>query len=573
MVSFQALKKKANAAGKDGLRVVKMAVLGNYSTQILTASLKYAGIGVGFDFHIYEAGYDQIEAEVYDEQSSLYASEPDFIFLTLSSLKLQDKFYALNPTGKASFAGDFMSHIGELVGLMSSRTNAKIILNNLETVNDQVFGNFYAKVDQSFTTKTYQINAALIDLAKDSDRLFLFDLNGLIQYFGTSHIRDWSRFTDADLPFDVDFHAPFAQRLASFIAAFQGSVKKCLILDLDDTLWGGVIGDDGLAGIRIGGLGIGMAFTRLQAWVKELKERGIILAVCSKNEDAIAREPFEKHPDMLLRPGDISLFIANWQDKVENIRTIQEILNVGFDSMVFLDDNPAEREIVRINLPQVTVPELPEDPAQYVDFLQQLQLFETASYSPGDKDRTLQYRQEDQRQRLRTTLTDMGDFLRSLEMQISIGPFSPADVSRIAQLTHRSNQYNLRTTRYGESDINAWMEDPSAYTLGVRLKDKFGDYGLISVVILKKASDKELFVDTWLMSCRVLKRGVESAVLNYCVSMARENGFSRLTGEYIPTPKNALVKDHYEKLGFASVGGLWSLDFTGFDPLLHYINQ
>jgi FkbH-like protein len=321
---------------------------------------------------------------------------------------------------------------------------------------------------------------------------------------------------------------------------------------LDNTVWGGVIGDDGWENIQIGhGLGIGKAFSEFQHWVKKLKERGIIIAVCSKNNENTAKEPFESHPEMVLKLDDIAVFIANWDNKADNIRQIQSILNIGFDSMVFLDDNPFERNMVRENIPDITVPELPEDPAEYLEYLYGLNLFETVSYNSADADRTKQYQVEVQRVSMQKSFVDEKGFLKSLNMVSEVRTFNAFNIPRVAQLSQRSNQFNLRTIRYAEEDIEKMSKDEYFQCFSFTLADKFGENGLIGVVILEKQNTETLFVNTWLMSCRVLKRRMENFTLNTIAKYARKNGFKRILGEYIPTSKNKIVADHYSNLGFS----------------------
>jgi FkbH-like protein len=316
-----------------------------------------------------------------------------------------------------------------------------------------------------------------------------------------------------------------------------------------------------------------MAFTRFQSWIKQLKDRGLVLTVCSKNEDANAREPFLKHPDMVLRLEDIAVFMANWKDKATNIRAIREIVEVDFSAMVFLDDNPAERALVRESFPTMSVPELPADPSEYVSFLQGLNLFETASYTAQDGQRTKSYQAEVQRRSEREKFVDEADFLRSLQMSASVQTFSPFQYPRIAQLTQRSNQFNLRTVRYTEKQIEAVAESKEKRTIAVELRDRFGDYGLISVIILERRK-AEYFVDTWIMSCRVLGRGVESLVLNAIVAAAEADRIGRVVGEYLPSAKNGMVKDHYAKLGFArELDNRWFLDVASFSERTIQIKQ
>jgi FkbH-like protein len=373
----------------------------------------------------------------------------------------------------------------------------------------------------------------------------------------------------------IDALPCFAQSVVQIISAFQGTFKKCVILDLDNTVWGGVIGDDGLENIQIGQLGIGKAFTEFQYWIKKLQQRGIIVAVCSKNTESIAKEPFEKHPDMVLKLADIAVFVANWENKADNIRKIQKILNIGFDSMVFLDDNPFERNMVRENIPQITIPELPEDPALYLDYLYGLNLFETLSYSGEDTQRTQQYQKEAERIVFQESFANEDEFLKSLNMISDTKPFDSFTIPRVAQLSQRSNQFNLRTIRYTEDDVKRLSQSDNYFTLSFTLEDKFGDNGLVCAVILEKKDNQTLFIDTWFMSCRVLKRGVEAYVLNSLVELAKANGYTTLSGEYIPTPKNEMAKDHYKNLGFepSPVEGIWQLDVTAYQQKTNYITK
>lgn len=314
-----------------------------------------------------------------------------------------------------------------------------------------------------------------------------------------------------------------------------------------------MIGEDGIHKIEIGELGKGHVFTHFQKWLKQLKEYGMILAVCSKNDEEVAKEPFEQHKEMVLRLEDIAVFVANWENKVSNIKRIQESLNIGMDAIVFLDDNPFERNLVREQLPEVEVPELPNDPAHYLEFLQAGNYFDSVSYSKEQKDRTKQYQAEFSRMKYEITFESLEDYLKNLEMMGGAKAFEEAKYSRIAQLTQRSNQFNLRTIRYTEDEIRRIAQDSRYLTLYYTLRDKFGDHGLVSVVILEKRNSEELFIDTWLMSCRVLKRGMEEFVVNKLIEEAKKNGFIRIQAEYIPTAKNKMVSDIYKTMGFEEV--------------------
>ncbi len=356
--------------------------------------------------------------------------------------------------------------------------------------------------------------------------------------------------------------------------------KKCLVLDLDNTLWGGVIGDDGLGGIRLGqGDPEGEAYLAFQQYVKGLQRRGVILAVCSKNNEETAREVFEKHPEMVLRLEDISCFVANWDDKAKNLRLIAEQLNIGRNSLVFVDDNPAERAIVRQLVPDVAVPEMPQDVAEYIRTLEQYRYFQVLSVGAEDFHRTEYYRADAMRRQVEATSEDIDGYLRSLEMVARIAPISSTTLERSVQLIHRSNQFNLTTRRRSAAEVLALLEDGAWVTRTVSLADRFGDNGLISVLLARECGEA-LEIDTWLMSCRVLKRGVEHFLLDHLCRLAGQRGLKAIRGEYIPTSKNGLVRQHYADLGFSQTGNgddgrtLWELKLTADrKPLTTFIEE
>lgn len=572
--SFRELQKKAKNT-TNNVTEIKVAVLGNHTTNFFVKALENQLKVIGFNPSMYESDYDQIDITLIDGESELYKFNPEIIVVFESVLKLKDKFYSVKDNeSRSNFYNTEKDIIQNRVSnIRANGLDAKIVYFTYELIDDELYGNLFSKIPHSFYNNLWQLNNELIDFSRNEPDFYVFDINKYLK--GTESYRDYTALINSDLHYSIDTFAKLSHFLAQFFNAFKGHFKKCLILDLDNTTWGGIIGDDGLENIQVGSLGIGKAFTKLQKWAKHLKERGVILAICSKNTEEVAKEPFEKHSEMVLRLEDISIFVANWENKADNIRYIQEVLNIGFDSMVFLDDNPAERDIVRQSLPAVTVPELPKDPAYYMPYIESLNLFETVSYSENDKDRTSQYQQEAKRKKLISSVTNMDDYLKSLEMEGNISPFNSDDVSRVAQLTQRSNQFNLRTQRYTEKDITEFMNSENHLTYTIKLKDKFGDYGLISVIILEKKNDNTYFVDTWIMSCRVLKRDVEHFALNKIVEDIKNKGINIVTGEYLPTPKNKLVADLLTKLTFKNDDkeDTYLLNLANYKSLKNYIEN
>ena len=556
----------------------KVALLGDTATQLLVTSIKGEAVARNMALDIYEGEYNQVERQLLDPTSDLYQFDASIVIIFQSTHKLCE-YHSLLPTEKQELVAEERQAFLASVCENPAFVDKKIIYFNYPEIEDTVFGSYANKVEASFSFQVRKLNYELMQLSRQYPNLFICDIAGLQNLFGRQFMFSPNVYMSTEMVLSVNALPYVASRVVDIIGAIKGQFKKCLILDLDNTVWGGVIGDDGLEGIELGhGLGIGKAFTEFQMWVKKLKQRGIIICVASKNNEDTAKEPFEKHPDMVLKLDDIAVFLANWETKVDNIRAIQSILNIAFDSMVFLDDNPFERNIVRENIPGITVPELPEDPGKYLEYLYSLNLFETASYSNADKDRTKQYQVEAKRISLAKTFTNEADFLKSLDMVSTVNGFTKFNTPRVAQLSQRSNQFNLRTIRYTEADISSMAENPDVIDLSFTLEDKFGDNGLIAVIIMKKQNEETLFVDTWFMSCRVLKRGMENFTLNTMVEYAKKKGFKRIIGEYLPTPKNKMVEQHYPNLGFslsdeASDGAKYVLDVESYQPRECYITK
>jgi FkbH-like protein len=554
------------------LKKIRIALLGDSATQFLAQAIRGYGYEVGFDLQIFEAEYDQIERQILYSSSELYQSEPEYVIVFQAAQKMKKKFYGTDMSRRNLFAYDEARRIeGLLAELNKNMQGHKIILTNFMEMNDSVFGQYANKTDMSLLYQMRRLNCELMTLAVETKNLFICDVAALTSAVGQTAAVDNRHHIYADMAFSLDFLPSMAKAFIDIVQAVSGASKKCLILDLDNTIWGGVIGDDGIEKLQIGNVEEGKVFTELQSWARELERRGILLAICSKNDEGIAKTPFKKHPDMVLTLDNIAIFVANWESKVDNIKKIKSFLNISYDSIVFIDDNPYERGVVRFHLPEITVPDLPEDPVDYLPFLYRLNLFETTAYTQDDTKRTAYFQQEQKREITQCSFTDEGEFLKSLGMTCEINPFSTFNIPRAAQLVQRSNQFNLRTTRYTEEDLQYLATSESHLSWTFSIHDLYGAYGLISVVI-GRLNDEELFIDTWVMSCRVLKKGVEKLALNEIIHDAACRGVRQIRGEYIPTAKNGLVKDHYLNLGFSDAGnGQWTLDVAAYKPHEHFI--
>ena len=562
-MNFKELRKNL-AKDYSGFKIIRIAILGDSVTQLLVQAIKGYGYNEKINFAIYEANYQQIERQIVNFNSDLYKFNPEYIIIFESTEKLMNDFYRSNKNYKKNFANTQVERVKNFWNIVNSKLNCKIINFNYVEIDDNVFGNYGNKVETAFIYQIRKFNLKLMETVRGYKNIFINDVCALQNIYGRKNTFDPRLYISSNMVFNIAFLPFIAKNIVDIIKAANGKINKCLILDLDNTVWGGIIGDDGINNIQIGELGIGKAFSELQMWVKQLKERGIILAICSKNLEKIAKEPFINHPDMILHLDDISIFVVNWENKVDNIKYIQSVLNIGFDSMVFIDDDLFERNIIRKLIPEITVPELPEDPADYVPYLRSLNLFETVSYSDEDSDRTKKYQYEAKRIKFKTNFSSIDDYLKNLNMIAEFAEFDNYHIPRIAQLTQRSNQFNLRTKRYTDQDIKKIRESNQYITRYFKLEDKFGEYGLIGIIILKKNDSNSVFIDTLIVSCRVLKRGIEEFIFNKIIELAASEGYNKIIGEYLPTPKNVLTKGIFKEFGFTKEEDKWILDIKNY---------
>jgi FkbH-like protein len=562
---FNRCRGKLPAAGQK----TRLAVLGSFTTDSLVQMVELFLWAGGVDAEIYSADYGVFRQEIISPDSGMYAFKPSSVLICTNWRDL-NHFPQLSDDA-ATAAACVEAEQKQWLALWQTiheRQDCQIIQNNFDQPAWRQLGNHEMRHAGSMGRFIAEVNRALADCAPAY--VTIHDLDGLSAWIGRRQWGDERFFHHAKLPCAPECLVAYAHSLASVLLAQIGASKKCLVLDLDNTLWGGVIGDDGLAGIHLGqGDTVGEGFLAVQKWARKLRERGVILAVCSKNTDSVAREVFLKHPEMALRLEDISSFVANWNDKAANIRAIAEELNIGLQSIVFLDDNPAERAIVRKLLPEVAVPEVTGDPMDFIDAVERGRYFQMVHLGSEDLKRTDFYRGNARRREIESSAQSIDDFLKSLDMSAAVGPINEMTLERSAQLINKSNQFNLTTIRRSAAEVEGLMDDPQWMTRTVSLKDRFGDNGLISV-LLAKIEGERMDIDTWLMSCRVLKRNVERLLLNEICREARGRGVKRIVGRYIPTPKNGLVKDHYRALGFTTVEEaqsgekLYGLDVAGF---------
>ena len=542
----------------DGYARVRLAVLSTNTIDHLLPAIRVAGLRYKLRLDVFSGSFGQYRQELLDPASPLLQFRPDLILLSLSARQ------ATSGVPIASTAEDVeqalaraIEELRELWRHARSTFNATVIQQSYLDVSEPLFGSYdrlvpaapsrlIARLNDLLAHAATQENVMLLDVAHASTR------DGIDAWF------DVARWLQGKMEIAPQAAPHYGELVARLIGAQRGKSRKCLVLDLDDTLWGGAVGDVGTAGIILGeGSAQGEAHLALQRYAKLLKDRGVILAVCSKNEHALAEAAFREHPEMVLRCPDVAAFVANWNDKVENLKDIAERLNIGLDSLVFVDDNPVERARVREGLPMVAVPELPNDPALFVRCIADAGYFEAVSFTADDLRRGEQYATNAARETLRGASQSVDDFLRGLEMSVTYGPIEPVDLARAAQLINKTNQFNTTTRRYSVDEIARFVAAPENLMLQFRLADRFGDNGLVSVMILRPADDDAdaLEIDSWVMSCRVFGRQLENEAMNIAVEAARGRGIRVLRAEYIPTERNGVVSGLFKGLGFAAVPG------------------
>jgi len=555
-------------AGREDLRI---AILGGATTDFLELPLKLELETIGRGSNVYCADFNNYVAELLDENSKASAFCPDVAIVLVTPHNIADwPAVGDSPQAVQALVDRASDHWLGLCETFHAHTNCEIILSNLHLLAARAVGNLGTKLPWDQNSFLRQIN--LSSSRKAPNYVHILDIELLSASYGISNWVDPRFWYHAKQPVSFACMVPFVRNLASIIGALYGHAAKCLILDLDNTLWGGVVGDDGVGGLRIGeGDAEGEAFKAFQEYLLLLKKRGLLLAVCSKNDEANALEPFEQLPEMVLKREDFVAFKANWDPKPNSIEQIARELNIGLDALVFVDDNPAERELVRQSLPQVRVVELSNDPADYPRLLDQSGWIELVKLTDEDMKKTDQYRENLQRDAFQVQHADYDSYLVSLDQKAVVREFEPKHLDRITQLINKTNQFNLTTQRLTRSDVETLARREDTITACVRLVDRFGDNGLISVLSGHR-DGSVLHIDLWLMSCRVLKRGVERLLANHLFERAKDVKVQSVRGAYIPTAKNKMVENLYAELGFAPADtddngtSYWEIQVQDYKP-------
>ena len=567
----QRLFAKSDRAFLQG-KVERLAILSSAVTTHLHQGLRVAALRRGIWLETWENDYGIYRQTILDPSSALYAFSPTSVLFSLDAKHVtQGVGECRTKADRFQVRDQFLAMLTELWRTVSEHSGAQILQQTVMVRVPAVLGGNEHRHPASSAALITEINAGIRDRADDA-HVDVVTLDARVSSDGLAAWHSAALWFKAKQEITLAAGPMFGDMVVRQIAARRGKVAKCCVLDLDNTLWGGVVGDHGVAGVVVGqGSAQGEAFTAIQDFAVDLRRRGILLAVCSKNDEAVAKAAFTDNPDMTLRMSDFACFIANWDDKATNLRRIAAELNIGLDSLVFVDDNPFERNLVRQELPMVLVPELPEEPELIPTTLADSGYFDGLSVTPEDFARAGMYAPERRMPDMFAPATDIAAYLAALEMKLIWGTVGETDLARVTQLINKTNQFNLTTQRYTESQVRSFSSEPDILCLQFRLLDRFGDNGLIAVVIAKKMADSTLEIDTWLMSCRVLSRHVEEAMLNVVVGIAKEWGVDSIKSAYLPSGRNGMVADLYEKLGFHVVSTdaestRYTLDTAAFVP-------
>lgn len=535
----------------------KVAILSNFTLKGITEVIKVISNEQGMDIEVYESPYNQYKQEVIDINSIWYNYNPDlsFIILDFDSYlgDLKFRFYSMSEAQRNDMIKQMCEELENLLRISISKQTGKIVISNFVAPIYSPYGIFDPKIKYSMKDLVYSLNSVIRDLSLTISSLFVLEMDAFVQRFGKSNLTDEKLRYLADMKISPSYIPELGYFLMSFIKPLFGRTRKCLVLDLDNTLWGGILGEDGINDIKLDEKPPGNSYLEFQKTILELHNRGIILAINSKNNPGDVKEVFENHPNMILKESHFASTFVNWNDKATNLIGIANELNIGVDSMVYFDDDPINRELIKEKIPEVLVVDVPKDPSLYADVLRNLDDFNSFHITEEDLEKGKMYASQKQRKTLEKQFSDLNDFLASLDMEVTVRKGDEFTTPRIAQLTMKTNQFNLTTKRYSEEQIKKMINDQNFIIKTFSVYDKFGDNGLTGLYIIEKENSKKWVVDTFLMSCRVMGRNIENVMISDVLEEAKHAKVEEIVGKYVSTKKNEVTKDLYHKFGFQKI--------------------
>lgn len=553
---------KANSLiGHKFEKNVRIALLSSFTVNGLEEVLRVKSAEKNIECVTYVGAYNQYNQEILNQESTLYKFSPDVTFLILDIRSTMGNLfhvpYSLSVQQRRDFIDKKVEDLCNLVKIFTNSSKSKLVITNFNIPSYSPYGIFETKTEYGFHGMISDLNIKLTYAFNNMDSVYLYDFKGFVSLHGEKNVFDFQQFHFGDIKVSLDYIPYLAHDLISYIIAVTGLSKKCIVLDLDNTLWGGIAGEDGFDGIKLGPAPPGNAYVELQRHLLALYQRGIILAINSKNNLEDALKIIRDHPYMILREENFGCLKINWDDKVSNMKEIAHELNIGLDSMVFLDDDPINREYMRMNLPQVLTVEMPQDPSHYAALIQSMNEFNVLRITDEDTKRGQMYSQQHERKKLETSTPNLEEFLKQLDIRVSIKNADTFTIPRISQLTLKTNQFNLTTKRYQEEEIARFAKDDKYLVGCVQVEDKFGDNGITGVFIVRKDATKEWSIDTFLLSCRVMGREVEKGILGYIIKEAKKSGVEKIKAQFIPSKKNEPIENFLPNCGFRKEGEYW----------------
>jgi len=544
---------------------LKIAILSSFTINGLDETLHVKCSEFGVRYQSYVANYNQYNQEILNPKSDLYNFSPDITFLIIDIRSLLgDYFYfpsSISSTERKSLVKEKTTELENLILQFKNNSNSKLIITNFNIPSYSPNGIIETKADFGFHEMIDEINKSLKNIARNQASIYIYDFNQFVSKHGEKNIFDYKQFHIGNIQIAFNYIPYFAHELIGYVKPMVGINRKCIVLDLDNTLWGGVVGEDGFSGIELGQTSNGKAFVELQKHLLSLWQQGIILAINSKNNFDDAIKVIRDHPDMILREKHFASIQINWNDKAQNLKQISDEINIGLNSIVFFDDDKLNQERIKQEFPEVLTIELPNDPSQYSSILTNLNDFNVLHKTEEDRKRGEMYAQQRQRKQFESTVSNLDQFLKQLDIKVKIKKSDKFLIPRISQLTLKTNQFNLTTRRYQEEEIRKFSEDENFLVGCAQVLDKFGDNGITGVYIIKK-NGKSWMLDTFLLSCRIIGRGVEDAMISHILRNAKNNNIEEFKAEFIPSQKNKPAENFLSNFGFKKQDQFWIYDLN-----------
>ncbi len=543
-------------------RNIRIGILSSFTVNGLKEILQVKSAERNISCIVYEAPYNQYSQEILNQDSTLYKFSPEITFLIIDTRNIFGEIfrfpYSITSSDRQKFVEKKINEIKNLIDKFVDKTNSKLIITKLNIPSFSPNGIFESKIEYGFHNMIEDFNHKLTKNYLDSENVYVYDFEKFIAKNGEDNVFDYNQFFFGDLKISMKFLPALGQDLMKYVIAYLGITKKCIVLDLDNTLWGGIVGEDGYNGIKLGPEPPGNAFMEFQRVLLSLHQRGIILAINSKNNFQDAIKVIKEHPYMVLKEEHFASMRINWKDKVTNMKELVQEINIGSDSLVFIDDDPVNREFVKSIFPEILVVDLSNDPSTFTSTIENIIDFSVLKITDEDKNRGKMYLKQKEISELQESTPDLQTFLSQLDLKIIIKDVDEFTLPRVSQLILKTNQFNLTTKRYQELDIEKMIQDPNFIVGCVQVEDKFGDNGITGVFIIKKENKKEWLIDTFLMSCRIMGRDIEKGIMIYIINIAKKNKIEKIKSDFFPTQKNRPIGNFLSDCEFKKEGESWT---------------